>query len=151
MNQEAHAATDSWSQGTAHSAVATDYSRRFAVPACSALTVHAAVLNANDRHDDARSKIQQATLEKLLPEVAWIFAYASSAATGRCCFSRASATKNYEHLLHPILHVENRKDRANDLYNAGRDDGVSERHAKNASVLEFLEKILIPTSVPHSA
>jgi hypothetical protein len=28
----------------------------------------AAVLNANDWHDDARSEIQQALLEKLLPE-----------------------------------------------------------------------------------
>jgi hypothetical protein len=36
--------------------------------------------------------------------------------------------------------VEDRKDCANDLDNAGRDDGISERHAKNASVLELLEK-----------
>ena len=34
----------------------------------SALAVHAAVLSANDRRDDARAEIQQAPLDKLLPE-----------------------------------------------------------------------------------
>jgi hypothetical protein len=34
----------------------------------SALAVHAAVLAANDRRDDARSEIRQAPLDKLLPE-----------------------------------------------------------------------------------
>jgi len=34
----------------------------------SALAVHAAVLAANDRRDDARKQIQQAPLDQLLPE-----------------------------------------------------------------------------------
>lgn len=34
----------------------------------SALAIHAAVLAANDRHDDARNEIQQVRLDQLLPE-----------------------------------------------------------------------------------
>jgi hypothetical protein len=40
--------------------------------------------------------------------------------------------------------MENGKDRADDLNDPGRDDGIADRHAKNAAVLQFLKKDFHP-------